>query len=311
MNTSSSLRKGFTLVEVLVVTAILAAAIAILLPAIQKAREGAHRQKCQSNLRQLGLGLHGYHEVYGRLPPATTVQDSGYLFLSWQARILPWMEQTGTWAETQAAFQQNPSFWIVPPHRVRERVIPVFICPSDGRTVGNPKPENIRAGLTHYLGISGYMHEEGLLFADSAVRWADVTDGLSQTVLVGERPPSGDERFGWWYAGIGQNYDGCADAYLSVRESYYGFRTPTCLPGPYDYLGHATARAILIISGACTPAAPISSFATAPAAFLTTPPRRSCPRWPHAPAARPLTCLECSSGPKTSPISRRDKNGVT
>jgi prepilin-type processing-associated H-X9-DG protein len=70
---------------------------------------------------------------------------------------------------------------------------------------------------------------------NSRVRLADVTDGTSTTLLVGERPPSPDNRFGWWYAGIGQMGDGSADSHLGVRETVQSVRAPMCagLAPPY------------------------------------------------------------------------------
>ena len=70
---------------------------------------------------------------------------------------------------------------------------------------------------------------------ESAVRFGDVTDGLSQTVMAGERPPSPDNHFGWWYAGQGQSFDASADFLLGVRDGNRTFRAPTCKAGPYSF----------------------------------------------------------------------------
>jgi prepilin-type processing-associated H-X9-DG protein len=89
--------------------------------------------------------------------------------------------------------------------------------------------------LTSYPGVEGtdYSAKDGILFNNSRVRQLDVRDGTSNTLLIGERPPTFNYRFGWWYAGNGQNGTGSCDMVLGVRElavSKYG-----CPPGPYHF----------------------------------------------------------------------------
>jgi prepilin-type processing-associated H-X9-DG protein/prepilin-type N-terminal cleavage/methylation domain-containing protein len=228
-------RLALTLLELLVVIAIIGVLCGLALPAIQMAREAAYRSQCQNNLRQLGLALHDYHASHAVLPPGMLGRGSPEPFLAWTARLLPWLEQAPLWQSTEAAFRQNPLF-TTPPHRpLRSLALAAFVCPSDGRTIGNPQPENVFAGYTHYLGVSGRLGNDGVLYLGSKVRVADITDGTSQTLMAGERPPSADERFGRWYAGVGQNLDGDADCYLSVAELNRTFRAPMCEPGPYHF----------------------------------------------------------------------------
>jgi prepilin-type processing-associated H-X9-DG protein len=101
--------------------------------------------------------------------------------------------------------------------------------------MANPQPENTFAAVTHYLGVSGARDGSGVLFMNSAVRMADVRDGVSNTLAVGERPPSSDDHFGWWYAGVGQILDGSLDTHLAAIQYNQTFRAPTCPNGPYTF----------------------------------------------------------------------------
>lgn len=220
--------------------AIIALLTGLLLPAVQRVRDAGYRLACANNLRQVGLALHGYHDTVHTLPAGCTTYG-GQRFLSWSARIVPYLEQPQIWNTTVQAFQKSPYFFEVPPHSPLGMPLPVYVCPSDGRETAFVRPENLTVGLLHYLGITGSDPErrDGVLFDDSAVRLADVTDGLSQTLFVGERHPGPDEdaqtRFGWWYAGVGQHFDGVCDYILSVRELNRSYRTPTCPLGPYHF----------------------------------------------------------------------------
>jgi prepilin-type processing-associated H-X9-DG protein len=94
----------------------------------------------------------------------------------------------------------------------------------------------IPVAFTIYLGVEGISQftQDGMLFLDSTVRLTDALDGLSNTLLVGERPPSTDEVWGWWYAGEGQGKDGSGDMVLGVRERNT-YIPGTCPKGPYHY----------------------------------------------------------------------------
>jgi prepilin-type N-terminal cleavage/methylation domain-containing protein/prepilin-type processing-associated H-X9-DG protein len=228
---------AFTLIELLVVLAISGVLLGLLLAAVQRVREAGNRTVCQNNLREIGLALHGYHDNQGVLPPGTRPYPAPYSFLAWSARILPYLEQQPLWQQTEADFKQEPRFVGPPPHRGLTTVLGVFICPSDGRSHGLLQPEGWDVALTDYLGVSGLTSatRDGLFYPDSQVRLSDVTDGTSNTLMVGERPPGPDNRFGWWYAGVGQEFDGDADMVLGVQGWKHTFRTPTCETGPYRF----------------------------------------------------------------------------
>jgi prepilin-type processing-associated H-X9-DG protein len=114
--------------------------------------------------------------------------------------------------------------------------MPVFVCPLDNRLTGTTQ-EGVEAAFTHYLGVSGVVQypADGIFPLNGVIRIPDIRDGTSQTIAAGERPPGPDGRWGWWYAGVGQDNTGSADMILSAETSRTTYRTPTCVPGPYRY----------------------------------------------------------------------------
>jgi prepilin-type processing-associated H-X9-DG protein len=237
---STHRREALSLVETLVVFALTAVLLAILLPAIQRVRDVAHRTRCGNNLRQIGVALHGYHASSRTFPPGLTSLASGdrYPFLSWSARILPYIEQDALWISAARAFDQDAFFRNDPPHTGLHVVLPSYACDSD------PRPKLAMFGphsvaLTSYLGVEGtnQYREDGVLYLDSHVRLGDIADGSSFTLMVGERPASANERFGWWYGGWGQSKDGSADVVLGVRElnARAHLEYGACSKGPYHF----------------------------------------------------------------------------
>jgi prepilin-type N-terminal cleavage/methylation domain-containing protein/prepilin-type processing-associated H-X9-DG protein len=231
---------GFTLIELLVVLAIMALLLGLLLAGVQQVRHAALRTECTNNLRQLGIALHGYHDTYGHLPPGVSYEGgkSPYPFMGWHTRILPFVGQDSLWREAVEAYGRDRVFQHNPPHTGFATVIRLYGCPADGR-VRQPAQINdaVRVALTSYLGVNGRRAtlSDGVLYLDSRVRFSDITDGLSNTLLVGERPPSSDLIWGWWYAGEGMAKDGAGDMVLGVRERNRGSYLLACPLGPSSY----------------------------------------------------------------------------
>ena len=232
-------RKAFSLIELLAVIGIVSLLLGLVLASVQSVRASAARVRCQNNLRQLALALQSYHAAQHRLPigvtgPATT--SSPYPYMNWHTRLLPHLEQSALWEQAVQAYQQDHRFTESPPHIAREAAITLFLCPADGRMGGVAVFGSDRFGMTSYLGVAGTNNARanGTLYLDSATRLGDITDGTSNTLLVGERPPSADYRFGWWYAGWGQNKDGECDGVLGVR-TFCRSQTVSCPEGPYTF----------------------------------------------------------------------------
>lgn len=214
-------RPALSLVEVVVVIAISGVLLALLFPAIQLIRARSQQIECRNHLRQIGVALHNYHGIHGVLPAGHYFQNgqSQMMHASWCIQILPFVEQDVLWQRIRAAFEIDPNF-LGAAHTERGRVLNVLTCPSEGRSLLVAPAYARPIAFTMYLGVEGtdQKRRDGMLFSDSSVHLPDVADGLSSTLLVGERPPSADFELGWWYAGWGQNKDGSAEMVLGVRE---------------------------------------------------------------------------------------------
>jgi prepilin-type processing-associated H-X9-DG protein len=241
---------GFTAVELLVVVGIIMVLAGLGLSAIQRVRATASRIRCADNLRQIGLALHAYHGSYGAFPAGCDVQggEATYPLLGWAARLLPYVDQEQLWRSTEQAFIQSKSIGDNPPHVGLNTVLPVYTCPADERTHYAQKapPADVGVAFSSYLGVAGidFAAEDGMLFTDSAVQLSEVTDGASNTLMVGERPPSADLRFGWWYGGSGQDTRGSCDKFLGVQERNVSLDAElrTCARGPYEFAAGAVSN---------------------------------------------------------------------
>ncbi|WP_013628915.1 DUF1559 domain-containing protein [Rubinisphaera brasiliensis] len=242
-------RRGFTLIELLVVIAIIAILVALLLPAVQQAREAARRSSCKNNLKQLGLAMHNYHDVHNTLPPgyvdmrghagnnwASVGDDDGHW--AWSAMLLPYVELSTLYDTLNVG--DTPASTAMAQHRDEmQQSHPVFRCPSDAGAPNthNPsvdpgyaidvQPGDVNRGLpvTNYVvsnniagrrlyqatnprvGTTGAV---GAFYRDSKTQFRDITDGTSNTILVGERA--------WKFGG----YTMSAGTLLALRDQLNG-----------------------------------------------------------------------------------------
>ena len=235
--------RGFTLVELLVVLGISALVFGLLLPAIQSARKSQNRLVCINNLRQIGLGLHQFHDTYscfpkGYVPPS---RKGTWNHSNWRVSILPFIDQENAFARVGQSYWSSPSPFFEN-HSLRYEVFRIFGCPEDPRVFSDwdvfPRTGKIRVALSSYLGVNGtdVRKRDGALYFNSAIRLSNFLDGTSHTVLVGERPPSPDMIYGWWYAGVGFDDLGTGDAHLGTRElNPWGKWFHRCGSGPFSF----------------------------------------------------------------------------
>jgi prepilin-type N-terminal cleavage/methylation domain-containing protein/prepilin-type processing-associated H-X9-DG protein len=196
-------RRAFSLIELLVVIAVIAVLVGLLLPAVQAAREAARRSQCINNLKQVGLAIQGYHDIQLTLPPGYVSDvdaggnDTGPGW-GWAAMLLPHFEQGPLFnsCNFQVAIE-------VPANATaRQAVVGSFLCPSDttasaywavkrNAASGAPVENVCQVAPSNYVGMYGTGEPgpdgEGVFFRNSRVAFRDVTDGLGQTIFVGER----------------------------------------------------------------------------------------------------------------------------
>ena len=241
-----SRRSGFTLVELLVVIAIIGILIGMLLPAVQQVREAARRINCGNNIRQIALALHNYESSHSKLPAGHLVNPNwdtvrfeveptpgglderdwpseGPLW-SWMTRIAPFTELDNVYEAID--FDEWPWWQLLPDgSTINSVTAPTFICPSESRG-DEPwvSPNGNEAAVTSYLGVSGrdsYQEaggQDGIIYCNSSTRLGAITDGTSNTVMVGERSPAVNLQYGWQWAGFGDNALGETDVVLGVHE---------------------------------------------------------------------------------------------
>ncbi|MCX7665957.1 MAG: DUF1559 domain-containing protein [Gemmataceae bacterium] len=237
MKYNRSYRYAVTLIEVLVVCGVIALLVGLLGPAVQRVRATANQTSCANNLHQIGLALHQFHDSNGKLPPATLHRlNAPDRYLNWHARILPYLEQDALAEITRVDFALNPYVFHSPRHRNHSNPVPVFQCPSDPRK-GVIVNNGMKLAITDYLGNSGLsrVSRDGTLYLESAVRFSEIWDGMSHTLLVGERPPPNDSTTGW-YASVGVHGSGSTTSHLGVRESTDDLEAKYLCPSPSHFI---------------------------------------------------------------------------
>jgi prepilin-type N-terminal cleavage/methylation domain-containing protein/prepilin-type processing-associated H-X9-DG protein len=251
MTSSYKPRVAFTLVELLVVIAIIGILVGLLLPAVQAAREAARRMQCTNNLKQLGLAIHNYADTHRKFPsgfyfqgPTQTTRGQRPERLpgfSWTSSILPFIEQTGVY--NQLDF--TAPLPLVPNKLLVSVNLPFAVCPSapnpgshkqmgtTGTAFGFNDPG---LAMTNYLGCGGSFiqsaynigvaqadRKNGLLMEDANITFGSITDGTSNTILVGESIYHGNGTSGnfLWDPALYGNFQvgsGTADAPESIMR---------------------------------------------------------------------------------------------
>jgi prepilin-type N-terminal cleavage/methylation domain-containing protein len=213
-------QRGFTLIELLVVIAIIAILIALLLPAVQQAREAARRTQCRNNLKQIGLALHNYHDVYGVLPPEKIMGNrpgTNTLWCApgsprtwdaepgnWAVFIMPFLEQANEFKQLNFAVRYNRN----PNARIYRKSYKGMECPSNPYNFSSIRTQrgwgwSGRTAVLHYYAVVGggnggfvgsrgersmecNRRSNGMFHQNSRVRLNDAKDGTSNTAMVAE-----------------------------------------------------------------------------------------------------------------------------
>jgi prepilin-type N-terminal cleavage/methylation domain-containing protein len=223
MTNRSRFRLAFTLVELLVVIAIIGVLVALLLPAVQSAREAARRTQCTNNLKQWGLALHGYHGAHETLP-AGCLWPTGW---GWRALSLPYVEQENIhnivkqenhWDITVACWERGA----LPVNHAGKKHLDLLYCPSDPLAGETSKWNGSEFHVSNYLGVSDQRRAvetlgrsrlgDGTFYFDSEVSFGHILDGTSNTLIVGEVGINSRDKWGYGICSWGDR-----DGWLSMQ----------------------------------------------------------------------------------------------
>jgi prepilin-type N-terminal cleavage/methylation domain-containing protein len=211
MNSKLDQRRAFTLVELLVVIAIIGVLIALLLPAIQAARESARRNSCINNLRQIGISMQNYADAYKYLPSGAVAKpypadpNHPHTFYRWSAlaQLTPFLEQTAIYKSLDLSLPMYDTNYAVTAKNVAavSMLVPDFLCPSDKleAVANNFGPTNYATTVSNGLDGGSPFDANGLFFVNSKVRFRNIIDGTSKTAaasesLLGTGPQSSSDR---------------------------------------------------------------------------------------------------------------------
>ena len=236
-------RSGFTLIETLVVIAIIALLIGLLLPAVQSIRATAARVQCQNKLKQIALAAHNYESARGELPSATIPPPDPLQGLTFHVALLPYLEQDAIYRQAQDDCRNYPRTYLI--HAGMRTLVKAYQCPAaDRQHYLHRTSVADAAALTGYLGVSGLGIDlyvgykgSGVICYGSATQMTEITDGTANTLMFGERPPTPDYLCSWWYTGLAfvggptlevQMLRGMPEG--SSFADYY-----VCPQGPYAY----------------------------------------------------------------------------
>lgn len=224
----SSYRRAFTLVELLVVIAIIGILVAMLLPAVQAAREATRRSSCQNQLRQLSLALHNFEHAQEHFPAGTTNPTGPISNLpeedhkGWIARLLPYFGEPIRYQNLDwsvGAYHKNNN-------RVRQSVIPGLFCPS---IPSDYIPASSYAGVHHHVEAPIDSNNSGLLFLNSRVTQNDLQDGAGYTLAIGEKLLNIETDLGWLSgtaATLRNTGEAINEELQAVRQSGWGSSSP-------------------------------------------------------------------------------------
>lgn len=192
MSTHTKARHGFTLIELLVVISIIAVLIALLLPAVQSAREAARRVQCVNGLKQMTLALHNYHDSHGAYPAGYRFK-TGYVWggFGWGTAILPNMEQSNLYNALNIAFPA----WDIANQTICKTHMQFYLCPSDDTShYGLLERDGLKFSMSSYVGSFGPGDMDlnpddnrGVFYRNSRTSVSMIPDGLSTTLAIGER----------------------------------------------------------------------------------------------------------------------------